>query len=61
MSMAMAWEHHGVVEIPPGIAGPTLGAQVDVIPNHVCATVNLVDELVVGDTVWAVAARGRNS
>ena len=59
--LARIWEHHGIVEIPAGIAGPTLGEQVDVIPNHVCATVNLVDELVVGDAVWAVAARGRNS
>jgi D-serine deaminase-like pyridoxal phosphate-dependent protein len=59
--LARIWEHHGVVEIPAGIAGPTLGERVDVIPNHVCATVNLVDELAVGDEAWAVAARGRNS
>ena len=55
------WEHHAILEIPEGIVRPTLGEQVDVIPNHVCATVNLVDELVVGAAVWAVAARGRNS
>lgn len=59
--LARIWEHHGVLEIPPGVAGPRLGESVDVIPNHVCATVNLVDELVVGDEVWPVAARGRNS
>jgi D-serine deaminase-like pyridoxal phosphate-dependent protein len=59
--LSRLWEHHAIVEIPAGIAGPTLGEQLDVIPNHVCATVNLVDELVVGDEVWAVSARGRNS
>ena len=32
-----------------------------VVPNHVCATVNLVDELVAGEEVWPVTARGRNS
>ena len=37
-----------------------------VVPNHVCATVNLAAELVVvagGDVVdrWAVAARGANT
>jgi D-serine deaminase-like pyridoxal phosphate-dependent protein len=55
------WEHHAILEVPAGVAGPTLGERVDVIPNHVCATVNLVDELVVGDTTWVVAARGHNS
>ena len=59
--LARIWEHHGVLEIPPGVVGPQLGERVDVVPNHVCATVNLVDELVVGTEVWAVAARGRNS
>jgi D-serine deaminase-like pyridoxal phosphate-dependent protein len=55
------WEHHGVLEIPDGSPRPALGEQLTVIPNHVCATVNLVDELVAGDTSWPVAARGRNS
>jgi D-serine deaminase-like pyridoxal phosphate-dependent protein len=59
--LARIWEHHGVLEVPPGVDGPQLGERVDVVPNHVCATVNLVDELVVGDDVWAVAARGRNT
>jgi len=45
---------------------PALGAQVAVVPNHVCATVNLADELVVargGAMVdrWRVAARGANT
>jgi D-serine deaminase-like pyridoxal phosphate-dependent protein len=54
------WEHHGVVDLRGG-AGPALGEVVDVVPNHVCATVNLLDELVAGDETWRVAARGRNS
>ena len=54
------WEHHAVVETPDGVDRPVLGEQVDVVPNHVCATVNLVDELLVGNEVWQVAARGRN-
>ena len=43
---------------------PPLGSRVDVVPNHVCAAVNLVDELWAdtGDGLirWPVAARGRN-
>ncbi|MCW2716550.1 MAG: alanine racemase [Pseudonocardia sp.] len=58
-------EHHATVTWPDG-EPPALGAVLRVVPNHVCAAVNLVDELVVtsgGDVVdrWAVAARGANS
>ena len=62
--LARVWEHHGVVEVPEGEPRPALGDEVDVVPNHVCATVNLVDELVVGEgrhEVWPVSARGRNT
>ena len=59
--IARIWEHHGVVEVPDGAARPRLGERVTVVPNHVCATVNLVDELVAGDEVWPVTARGRNT
>ena len=43
-----------------------VGSRLRVVPNHVCTSVNLVDELVVveGDEVvdtWAVDARGANS
>jgi D-serine deaminase-like pyridoxal phosphate-dependent protein len=55
------WEHHGVLEIPEGSPRPALGEQLDIIPNHVCATVNLVDELVAGSVSWPVSARGKNS
>ena len=43
---------------------PPLGSQVDVVPNHVCAAVNLADTLWADDGTalvsWPVAARGRN-
>jgi D-serine deaminase-like pyridoxal phosphate-dependent protein len=59
------WEHHAVVELPPGARGPALGDIVAVVPNHVCTAVNLADELLVleaGAVVdrWPVSARGAN-
>ncbi len=57
-------EHHGVVE---GLAGPPppLGSRLRLVPNHVCAAVNLADVLYAndgGDLVpWRVVARARNS
>lgn len=59
-------EHHATVSWPEGVRRPDLGAVVPVIPNHVCATVNLADELVVVSNAqvvdtWPVAARGANS
>lgn len=58
-------EHHAVVRVAPGSATVGIGGRVRVVPNHVCTTVNLVDDLVVvraGVVVdrWAVDARGRN-
>lgn len=58
-------EHHAKVVFPEGSPVPPLGSVVRVAPNHVCAAVNLADELVVvqgGEVVdtWRVAARGRN-
>ncbi|MGA2208835.1 MAG: alanine racemase [Acidimicrobiales bacterium] len=58
-------EHHATVAYPPDSPLPELGAVVRVVPNHVCATVNLADELlVVAEGVevdrWRVAARGAN-
>ena len=59
-------EHHATVVWPDGEPLPSLGERLLVIPNHVCLTMNLVDEVsaVSGGVVvdrWAVAARGRNS
>ena len=58
-------EHHGTIQWPDEVPLPVLGEQVRVIPNHVCLTMNLVDEVAVveDDQVvdrWQVAARGRN-
>ncbi len=59
-------EHHAVVAWPRGQQRPALGARLRVVPNHVCTTVNLADELVVVRgteivDVWRVAARGANT
>src|SRR3954452_10870692 len=60
-------EHHATVRFPGGAPPPLRrGDTVRVAPNHVCAAVNLADELVVvraGEVVdrWAVAARGANT
>jgi len=58
-------EHHAVVAWPDRHL-PEVGSRLRVVPNHVCAAVNLADELVVargGETVdvWPVAARGANT
>lgn len=54
-------EHHGTVAWPPGEPLPAIGEEVDVIPNHVCPVLNLVDEVEVSDgSDWVVAARGKN-
>lgn len=57
-------EEHGVCEIPTGTEGFRVGDRYEVIPNHICPTVNLMDELLIardGEIVdrWAVAARGK--
>ncbi|KUL25586.1 alanine racemase [Actinoplanes awajinensis] len=59
-------EHHATVIFPDGAPLPKLGDTVQVVPNHVCATVNLADELFVvsaGELTdrWPVAARGANT
>ncbi len=58
-------EHHAVVEWHTGPV-PAIGSRVRVVPNHVCAAVNLADELLAVDNgeiveVWPVAARGANT
>ncbi|WP_325599785.1 alanine racemase [Nocardioides sp.] len=58
-------EHHATVRWPDSGDMPALGEQIRLIPNHVCLTMNLVDEVAVveDDAVvdrWVVAARGRN-
>ena len=57
-------EEHGVCEVPEGETGFDVGDRVEIIPNHVCPTVNLMDELTIvrdGKVVdsWPIAARGK--
>ena len=59
-------EHHATIRMPDDTAIPELGSTIRVIPNHVCNTVNLADEVfVMRDGVvidaWVVAARGANT
>lgn len=57
-------EHHAVVDLG-GARLPALGSQVEVVPNHVCAAVNLVDTVYAEESgelrAWRVAARGLNA
>lgn len=58
-------EHHATVTWPEDADLPGLGERLRVVPNHVCLTMNLVDEVAVvsGEELvdrWTVAARGRN-
>lgn len=57
-------EEHGVVHVPEGETGFEIGDRVEVVPNHVCPTVNLMDEMLIvrdGHVVdtWQIAARGK--
>lgn len=56
-------EHHAVVDLA-GARLPRLGETLRVVPNHVCAAVNLADSLWVEEhgslRPWPVSARGRN-
>jgi D-serine deaminase-like pyridoxal phosphate-dependent protein len=62
--IARVSEEHGVVLLPPGEPGFAVGDRHEIIPNHVCPTINLTDELLVvrdGRVIdrWPVAARGK--
>ena len=57
-------EEHGYVEPHPIGEPPRVGEKVWVVPSHVCATVNLHDEVWYGrggrlEGRWTVAARGK--
>lgn len=55
-------EHHGVIEWRGG-PRPAPGSRLAVVPNHVCACVNLADELVIdgAGSAWSVVARNANT
>jgi len=57
-------EEHGVCQLPAGEEGFNVGDRVEIIPNHVCPTINLQDEMqIVRDgkivDTWKIAARGK--
>lgn len=59
-------EHHATIRLPNEVSIPELGSMLHLIPNHVCNTVNLADEVFVvrGGSIietWKVAARGANT
>lgn len=58
-------EHHGTI-LWDSDDLPEVGARLQIIPNHVCMAVNLVDEVYISDgenivDTWQVGARGMNS
>lgn len=58
-------EEHGWLRLPASAQGIQIGEKIEIIPNHVCPTVNLTDELYVirnGELVetWTVIGRGRS-
>lgn len=59
-------EHHATIFWPEDAPLPEIGDQLNVVPNHACNVINLVDEVYVREAegtvhTWAVAARGRNN
>ncbi|MGH2560009.1 MAG: alanine racemase [Thermomicrobiales bacterium] len=57
-------EEHGVVVLPPEDSGVSVGDRVEIIPNHICPAVNLMEELIIVNDgrvtdIWPVAARGK--
>lgn len=58
-------EEHGVLQLSPG-ADPRIGEKLPFIPNHVCTSVNLSDELIGArngriEQVWPILARGKRT
>lgn len=62
--IARVSEEHGVIEFPSGNSKLAVGDVIEIIPNHVCPTVNLQDEMFVVSEdgsieAWKVIARGK--
>lgn len=61
--LTRAYEEHGIIEFEPSLVQFKVGDKIEIIPNHVCPTVNLYDELIgvrkdLVETSWNVSARG---
>jgi D-serine deaminase-like pyridoxal phosphate-dependent protein len=41
------YEHHGVCDVPAGFDLPVVGQILQIVPNHVCLVVNLVESMLV--------------
>lgn len=56
-------EEHGTLDLSGTDWDPPVGERVRIVPNHVCVSVNLQDELIVDDggrwSRWPLEARGR--
>lgn len=57
-------EEHGDCTLPDDEPGFAIGDRLEIIPNHICPTVNLMDEMAIvrnGHIVdhWRIAARGK--
>ncbi len=58
-------EEHGIVEMNPGQENPDVGSRLEVIPSHVCTTVNLHDRYYVIKEdllvdIWEISGRGKS-
>lgn len=63
LKLARAYEEHGVITFDPQKETLKINDRVEIIPNHVCPVVNLVDDVfgIRGEKIethWKVAARG---
>lgn len=56
-------EEHGTLDLEDTEWDPPVGERVRIVPNHVCVSVNLQDELIVSEdgrwSRWPLEARGR--
>ncbi len=66
VTVTRASEEHGIVQLPPGVPAPPIGAKLDIYPNYASDVTNLSDYLwvVQNDQViatWEIAARGKSA
>lgn len=58
-------EEHGIVSVSPEEACPEVGSYIEIIPSHVCTTVNLHDRYYVTQAdrlvdIWEISGRGKS-
>ena len=61
-TLVRLWEEHGVLATGPEVRDIRVGDRVSIVPNHVCSTINLHEQLFVIragrlEETWAVRAR----